>query len=121
MISGYTYGSGSSPNILNSTDNSNASNNNNNNINNTKANEENENDANARIESNSKLAPNPPPQVPRAVSRSAMVKAVVASETQEELVEKPVKNVCLVDKPQIFPSGNSLTTRAVIGELFQMG
>ena len=92
---------------------------NNANNNNTKANEENENDANARIESNSKLAPNPP-QVPRAVSRSAMVKAVVASETQEELVEKPVKNVCLVDKPQIFPSGNSMTTRAVIGELFRI-
>ena len=90
---------------------------NNANNNNTKANEENENDANARIESNSKLAPNlPPPPQPRAVSRSAMVKAVVASETQEELVEKPVKNVCLVDKPQIFPSGNSMTTRAVIGE-----
>ena len=95
---------------------------NNANNNNTKANEENENDANARIESNSKLAPNlPPPPQPRAVSRSAMVKAVVASETQEELVEKPVKNVCLVDKPQIFPSGNSLTTRAVIGELFRLG
>ena len=94
---------------------------NNANNNNTKANEENENDANARIESNSKLAPNlPPPPQPRAVSRSAMVKAVVASETQEELVEKPVKNVCLVDKPQIFPSGNSLTTRAVIGELFRI-
>jgi len=109
-LSGYNYGSGSSPNILNSTDNSNNANNNN-----TKANEENENDANARIESNSKLAPNlPPPPQPRAVSRSAMVKAVVASETQEELVEKPVKNVCLVDKPQIFPSGNSMTTRAVI-------
>ena len=58
-----------------------------------------------------------PPQ-PRAVSRSAMVKAVVASETQEEVVlEKPVKNVCLVEKPQIFPLGNSMTTRAVIGEL----
>ena len=94
---------------------------NNANNNNTKANEENENDANARIESNSKLAPNlPPPPQPRAVSRSAMVKAVVASETQEELVEKPVKNVCLVDKPQIFPSGNSMTTRAVIGELFKI-
>ena len=52
---------------------------------------------------------------PRAVSRSAMVKAVVASESRnEEEVEKPVKNVCLVDTPQIFPAGNAMTTRAVI-------
>lgn len=48
---------------------------------------------------------------PRAVSRSAMVKAVVE---QEEELEKPVKNVCLVDTPQIFPATTSMTTRAVI-------
>lgn len=61
----------------------------------------------------------PPPSGPRAVSRSAMVKAVVASESLEQPenhgVDKPVKNVCLVDTPQIFPSGNAMTTRAVIG------
>ena len=47
---------------------------------------------------------------PRAVSRSAMVKAVVEQEEEE----KPVKNVCLVDTPQIFPATTSMTTRAVI-------
>ena len=63
---------------------------------------------------------------PRAMSRSAMVKAVVASSsaaatsndklTGDDLgtSEKPVKNVCLVDKPQIFPAPASMTTRAVI-------
>ena len=47
----------------------------------------------------------------RALSRSAMVKAVV-NESNE--AEKPVKNVCLVDKPQIFPASSSMTTRATI-------
>ena len=47
---------------------------------------------------------------PRAVSRAAMVKAVVEQEEEE----KPVKNVCLVDTPQIFPATTSMTTRAVI-------
>ena len=65
----------------------------------------------------------PPPSGPRAVSRSAMVKAVVASESLEQPenhgVDKPVKNVCLVDTPQIFPSGNAMTTRAVIGNIFK--
>ena len=67
----------------------------------------------------------PPPSSggPRAVSRSAMVKAVVASESLEREpenphhVDKPVKNVCLVDTPQIFPTGNAMTTRAVIGKI----
>ena len=53
------------------------------------------------------------PQIgPRAVSRAAMVKAVVEQEDLE--MEKPVKNVCLVDTPQIFPATTSMTTRAVI-------
>ena len=64
----------------------------------------------------------PPPSGPRAVSRSAMVKAVVASESLEQpenhgVDNKPVKNVCLVDTPQIFPTGNAMTTRAVIGNI----
>ena len=46
------------------------------------------------------------------LSRSAMVKAVVANSDKTE--EKPVKSVCLVDKPQIFPAGSAMTTRAVI-------
>ena len=54
---------------------------------------------------------------PRAMSRSAMVKAVCSDLEKEEHIlmqEKPVKNVCLVDKPQIFPASSSMTTRAVI-------
>ena len=61
---------------------------------------------------------------PRALSRSAMVKAV-CTDLDKDLdkehgilmrteQEKPVKNVCLVDKPQIFPAASSMTTRAVI-------
>ena len=60
---------------------------------------------------------------PRALSRSAMVKAVCTDLDKEaaaaehilgNIQEKPVKNVCLVDKPQIFPAASSMTTRAVI-------
>ena len=59
---------------------------------------------------------------PRAMSRSAMVKAVCSDldkENEHILIaekyqEKPVKHVCMVDKPQIFPAASSMTTRAVI-------
>ena len=59
-----------------------------------------------------KSGPQPGQIGPRAVSRAAMVKAVVEQEDLE--IEKPVKNVCLVDTPQIFPATTSMTTRAVI-------
>ena len=102
IVSGYTYGSGSSPNILDSHSNSN---------NNKKITEEEVVDNDNTTSINSKVQNHP-----RAVSRSAMVKAVVASESvdSEAIDNKPVKNVCLVDTPQIFPAGNAMTTRAVI-------
>jgi len=108
-LSGYTYSSGSSPNILDSSSNGVDSNN--------KISDEVDND-NSNNNNKMQNHHHPPPSGPRAVSRSAMVKAVVASESLEQPenhgVDKPVKNVCLVDTPQIFPSGNAMTTRAVI-------
>lgn len=97
--------SGSSPNILENDSSDNNKNNNLEEVGNT-----NENDM-KKVQHHAGAGP-------RALSRSAMVKAVVANSNDQlheaNEIEKPVKNVCLVDKPQIFPATSSMTTRAVI-------
>jgi hypothetical protein len=92
----YPYSSGSSPNILESSSSDNI-----------------EEVSDTDHHGGKKVQSHPGP--PRAMSRSAMVKACSAGDNKNEISnEKPTKNVSLVDTPQIFPSGTSMTTRAVI-------